>query len=453
MQNMLRTSIFRSILLLLFFCSYLTLHAEDEVSIERPKQIIEYFKSGNVEEIYKQFDSIMAVKLTPNRLAPIWKQLTANYGEFNGFGKQDTSTLSGNLIINTDLDFDKAIMNFMLAVDKSNDKISGIYLSEQERKDLDAKANELPAYIDTTKFYESDVIVKDVYDLKGKLSVPNKFKEKIVFILVHGSGPNDMDETIGKNKFFKNLAWGLATDGYAVLRYNKLTYQYGNQFKKDSKMTQKDEYSNSIKGAIDLVRSNTATKGAKIVLIGHSQGASAITDFADDKSIDGLILLSGTPRKIYDVYGEQLEYIFGLDGSLTDAEKNMIAEHKEKIDYYSSHKKLKNVAISSDSLPLGLNYEYLLYLDKFDPIKNLSKSKKPTLIVGGGHDYQIKKTDFDAWKSGLDKKKNVEFNFIDNVNHIYGITEKMSVPADYNKHLPITPELFKVIDNWLKGNF
>ena len=36
-------------------------------------------------------------------------------------------------------------------------------------------------------------------------------------VLVHGSGPGDQDETIGPNKAFKDLTWGLATDGIAVL--------------------------------------------------------------------------------------------------------------------------------------------------------------------------------------------------------------------------------------------
>lgn len=446
---MLKILTFNLVFALLMLSSSFILNAKEEINIDRPKQIIEYFQNGNVEEIYKQFDSTMSKLLTPNRLAPIWRQLTANYGNFNGFGKQDSSTKQENLVINTDLDFEKAIMNFMLAVNIKSNKISGIYLSEQERKKDPSLANkELPAYIDTTKFYESDVIVKDIYDLKGKLSIPNKFKEKIIFVLVHGSGPNDMDETIGENKFFKNLAWGLASDGYAVLRYNKVTYQYGNKFKDKLDMTQEDEYNNSIKGAIDLIKKNKETKNLKIVLLGHSQGASAITSFADSKSIDGLILLSGTPRKLYNVYAEQLDYIFGLDGIVTEAEKNMIDENKSKVSYFKSLKNGKTAKV--DSLPLGLSYDYLEYLEKFMPIKNLKKSDKPILIVSGGHDYQVKKVDFDLWKKSLSSESNVTFDFIDNVNHIYSETKKMSTPKDYQKYLPISQKLFKVIDGWVE---
>ena len=46
-------------------------------------------------------------------------------------------------------------------------------------------------------------------------------------VLVHGSGPNDRDETVGANKPFKDLATGLASRGIAVLRYDKGTIVHG----------------------------------------------------------------------------------------------------------------------------------------------------------------------------------------------------------------------------------
>ena len=49
-------------------------------------------------------------------------------------------------------------------------------------------------------------------------------------VLVHGSGPNDRDETVGASKPFRDLAWGLATKGVAVLRYEKRTKAYAEKF-------------------------------------------------------------------------------------------------------------------------------------------------------------------------------------------------------------------------------
>ena len=45
--------------------------------------------------------------------------------------------------------------------------------------------------------------------------------------MVHGSGPNDRDETVGPNKLFRDLADSLAAYGIASLRYEKRTRVYG----------------------------------------------------------------------------------------------------------------------------------------------------------------------------------------------------------------------------------
>ena len=58
-------------------------------------------------------------------------------------------------------------------------------------------------------------------------------------VLVQGSGPHDRDETIGPNKPFRDLAWGLASKGIAVLRYEKRTKEHPGKL--TAKLTIKDE--------------------------------------------------------------------------------------------------------------------------------------------------------------------------------------------------------------------
>lgn len=446
---MLNTLISRILIFItLLLTTSIVANTAEVVSIERPKEVIRHFQNGTVEEIYSQYDSAMAKLLPPHRMAPIWSQLLANYGEFIGFGLQDSTTNGDNLIINTDLDYEKAVMNFMLAVNTETNKITGIYFSEQEKKNINPEiAKPTPSYIDTSKFIESDIIIKDKFELNGKLTLPYNFDKKITFVLVHGSGPSDMDGTIGENKFLKNLAWGLSSIGYAVVRYEKVTKRYGRELMiSNPEMTQDDEYNNSILGAIDLIKQNPKLSNYKIVLIGHSQGASAITSFYNNKDVAGMILLAGTPRKLYDLYTEQLEYIFNVDGIVRPSERTIIQEHKDKVSYFKNYKKGE---VKTDSLPMGLNYEYLKHLDMFDPVKNLSQSGKPTLILGGSHDYQVTKVDFDIWKSNLEFKENIKFKYIENVNHIFGEIEKMAVPADYQKYTPIAPIVFDEINKWI----
>jgi len=66
------------------------------------------------------------------------------------------------------------------------------------------------------------------YPLNGILSLPDTSNSCIpAVVLVHGSGPNDMDETVGGNKPFRDIAEYLPSKGIAVLRYNKRTFVYG----------------------------------------------------------------------------------------------------------------------------------------------------------------------------------------------------------------------------------
>jgi len=68
-------------------------------------------------------------------------------------------------------------------------------------------------------YRERDVTVAREWSLPGTLTIPVGPGPFPAVVLVHGSGPNDRDETVGANKPFRDLALGLASRGIAVLRY------------------------------------------------------------------------------------------------------------------------------------------------------------------------------------------------------------------------------------------
>lgn len=70
-------------------------------------------------------------------------------------------------------------------------------------------------------------------------------------VLVAGSGPNDRDETIGPNKPFRDLAFGLALQGIASLRYDKRTLTYGRQLA-TAPLTVDDEVTDDALAALEF---------------------------------------------------------------------------------------------------------------------------------------------------------------------------------------------------------
>ncbi|WMT39856.1 hypothetical protein RE628_21205 [Paenibacillus sp. D2_2] len=68
------------------------------------------------------------------------------------------------------------------------------------------------------------------FPLNGILTLPKENDRLLpAVVLVHGSGPNNMDEKIGNNYPFKDLAEGLSEQRIAVLRYDKRTFVYSKE--------------------------------------------------------------------------------------------------------------------------------------------------------------------------------------------------------------------------------
>ena len=58
----------------------------------------------------------------------------------------------------------------------------------------------------------SEVASTELVGLTGTLTLPVGPGPFPAAVLVHGSGPNDRDETVGANKIFKDLAEGRETE-------------------------------------------------------------------------------------------------------------------------------------------------------------------------------------------------------------------------------------------------
>jgi hypothetical protein len=118
--------------------------------------------------------------------------------------------------------FEKSVLEMKVVLDKQR-LITGLFFVSPA---VDWKS---PAYADKEKFGEEKINVVTrspnrangtvrEWQLAGILTMPTGAGPFPGVVLVHGSGPNDADETIGANKPFKDLAWGLASRGVAVLR-------------------------------------------------------------------------------------------------------------------------------------------------------------------------------------------------------------------------------------------
>ena len=152
-------------------------------------------------------------------------------------------------------------------------------------------------------------------------------------VLVQGSGPHDWDETIGPNKPFRDLAWGLASQGIAVLRYDKRTKVYGAKIQDlMATFTVKEETIDDALAAVALLRRNAQVNPQQIMVLGHSLGGYLLPRIgAADPGIAGLIMLAGMTRKLEDTILDQYTYIFSLSGTLSAEQQQQLEELKKQV--------------------------------------------------------------------------------------------------------------------------
>jgi len=167
-----------------------------------------------------------------------------------------------------------------------------------------------------------------------------------VVILVHGSGPQNMDvdvkdATINSeyNPFFRDLSDALVKKGFTVIRYNKRTYELNKLAGKDGSFKQSDIYKDTIskplssftedvKSWVDYVK--TRFKGSEIYLLGHSQGSNIVLRVAHrDKGVRGVAVIGfgtvSTDTLVFEQIVHRPETIFvridrNRDGFLSENE-------------------------------------------------------------------------------------------------------------------------------------
>ena len=280
-----------------------------------------------------------------------------------------------------------------------------------------------PEYSQPATFKEREVTVGEgEWKLSGTLTVPVGAGPFPAAVLVHGSGPNDRDETVGGAKVFKDLAEGLASRGIVVLRYEKRTMQYRARIASIAKFTVQEETVEDAVQALAVVRSQAEVNGQRVFVIGHSLGAYVAPRIAEqDGKLAGIVLMAGNVRPIEDLLVEQVTYM-GIKGDQLDRAKDLQV-------------KVKKLEPGDEDSPAlgGIPVSYWVDLKDYDPAAAAKKLAIPLLILQGERDYQVTMTDFALWKAAVGGAKGVVMKSYPALNHLFVAGEGKSLPAEYSK--------------------
>ncbi|GGF99763.1 alpha/beta hydrolase family protein [Paenibacillus aceti] len=311
-----------------------------------------------------------------------------------------------------------------------------------------------PAYDKADSYTEQEITIGEgTLALPGTLTIPKGEGPFPAVVLVQGSGPHDRDSSIGGTKLFRDLAAGLASQGIAVLRYDKVTYEHSFRVSADPKLTMKRETVDDALSAVQLLKADKNIDASRIFVAGHSQGGYAMPLLISEdssKSVAGAVIISGPSGKFADVLAEQQKELvqrvkqLGIDATPYEqqaAQYIAIADLVNDPQYTVDH--------MPEQFPIQPAY-WWFEQKNYNPAEAAKGQNVPMLVLQGENDWQVTMKQFEGWKTALKARKNVKFKSYPHVNHLLTEYKNLSIGTEYAKPSNVSQDIVNDIATWIK---
>lgn len=398
---------------------------------------------GNADSSYKMLAPEVQSQMTSDQLRTLIGTIEGQLGMLQERGKV-TQTQEGDYEVTYQpFQFRESLLDLKLVFNK-DELISGLFFVPHKEFKLEL--------VDTESFCEEEieVVTDKTYRLPGIATYPKNKEKCPAIILAHGSGPNDMDETLGPNKLFKDLAHELAKNGIAVFRYEKRTRTYAGRSEMDvANLTLDEETFDDVISAVDLARKDKRVNKKKVFVLGHSLVGMCAPRIAQrSKWVNGIIIMAGNARPFEVLLQEQLHYIFNEDSLINEMEQATLDQIENQI---KALEELRKKGETENALPFGLSRAYWEYLNKYNQTAVANELNKSIVVLQGKRDYQVTVEDYELWKSTLQEKENVTFHLYDNLNHMFREGEGLCYPSEYELKSALPKYVVDDIIAWVKA--
>ena len=309
---------------------------------------------------------------------------------------------------------------------------------------------EPPAYADPDSFDEHELALgPEPLEVSGTMTVPRGRAPVPGVVLLAGSGSLDRDETIGRNKPLKDVAWGLASRGVATLRFDKVTHAHANELKDAKDFTLNDEYVPHALAAVKRVQQHPAVDATRVFVLGHSLGGTVAPRIAAaEASIAGIVLLEAGAQPLHWAIVRQYRYLASLRPESEAAAGPLIEGLTAKARLVDSPELSRETP--PDRLPLGAPASYWLDVRAYDPAAVAATLPTPMLIIQGGRDYQVTVADdLERWKAALGDRAEVTIRVYPDLNHLLTPGRGPSSPAEYEPAQHVYGGVIEYIAGWI----
>ena len=286
-------------------------------------------------------------------------------------------------------------------------------------------------------------------ELPGTLLLPDGDGPFPAVVLVHGSGPNDRDETMTAQKPFRDIAEGLAEAGIAVYRYDKRTYAYGAALAGDTALTLREETIDDAAAAVQLLAAQEKIDKSRIFVLGHSLGAMAVPAInealmdAGTKAC-GFILMAPSARPLDQLMKDQLDYLYSLLPAISEEQRAV----RERL--FADLEQLKDLdELPDDTLIAGAYAPYWRWLDGYDPLESARGITGPCLLLQGEEDYQVTMEDYSLWQAALKDLPNWQLISYPGLVHSFTKGQKPEGSAAYMRSEKVSQEVINDIAGFI----
>jgi uncharacterized protein len=408
--------------------------------LEYAETFMDLMSAEEYDQARTYFDPNLSQALTREIMEGNWQRLIRQHGVFLQLQDTRIEEYSDYYIAYVTCLFQKQVVEAKIVLNQKT-QITAIFFMP---------ANILPDVAER-EFKEFAVTLKNgEFTLPGIVTLPSEGSNFPGIVLVHNSIAKDRDGTVGPNKIFRDLAWELAAQGIATLRYDKRALVYPEYFRGNFEYTAYEETISDAVQAVEFLRSFDNIDHSQVFLLGHGLGGTLGSYIAStDLEMRGLILMAALARPLEEALLDQYEYVYNITESLSKEEESVLENVRKEIDTLRGV--FRGVRAKPKTLVLGSPISFWLDINSLNPESYLQTDKNmPVLVLQGGRDYQVTEADYVIWRELLAGRP-AEFFLYEDLNHLFMPGEGIITPAEYLIPSNVAQSVVDDITAWVKS--